>query len=46
MYTIYTYPCRPVLNVDSDPKDVMIRNLQNEIKTLRHRLDNKNNLDK
>ena len=31
---------RPIMNIDKDPKDVLIRDLQNEIKTLRHRLDN------
>merc|ERR1712012_702602 len=31
---------RPVMNIDQDPKDKMIRELQNEIKALRHRLDN------
>ena len=36
---------RPILNVDNDPKDAMIRNLQNEIKTLRHRLDTKKDFD-
>ena len=29
---------RPVVNVETDPKDVMIRDLQNEIKVLRNRL--------
>ncbi len=29
---------RPVVNIDTDPKDAMIRSLQNEIKTLRNRL--------
>ena len=29
---------KPVINIDSDPKDAMIRNLQNDIKTLRNRL--------
>ena len=29
---------RPVINIESDPKDAIIRNLQNEIKQLRNRL--------
>ncbi len=29
---------KPVINIDNDPKDAMIRNLQHEIKTLRNRL--------
>ena len=32
---------RPVMNVEQDPKDQMIRELQNEIRNLRHRLDNR-----
>ena len=32
---------RPVMNVENDPKDQIIRELQNEIKNLRHRLDNR-----
>ena len=30
---------RPTMNVENDPKDQLIRELQNEIKNLRHRLD-------
>jgi kinesin family protein 3/17 len=30
----------PTVNVDSDPKDAVIRQLQNEIKVLRNRLRN------
>ena len=32
---------KPVMNVENDPKDKLIRELQNEIKALRHRLDNR-----
>ena len=33
---------KPVMNVENDPKDQLIRELQNEIKNLRHRLDHRN----
>lgn len=29
---------KPTVNIDKDPKDAMIRNLQNEIRQLRNRL--------
>ena len=32
---------KPVMNVEQDPKDQMIRELQNEIRNLRNRLDNR-----
>ena len=32
---------KPVMNVEQDPKDQMIRELQNEIKNLRNRLNNR-----
>ena len=32
---------KPVMNVEQDPKDQMIRELQNEIQNLRNRLDNR-----
>ena len=32
---------KPVMNVEQDPKDHMIRELQNEIRNLRNRLDNR-----
>ena len=30
---------KPTMNIENDPKDQLIRELQNEIKNLRHRLD-------
>ena len=32
---------KPVMNVEQDPKDQMIRELQNEIRNLRNRLNNR-----
>ena len=32
---------KPIMNVEQDPKDQMIRELQNEIRNLRNRLDNR-----
>ena len=32
---------KPVMNVEQDPKDQMIRELQNEIRNLRNRLGNR-----
>ncbi len=31
---------RPVINIETDPKDQVIRELQNEIKMLRNRIKN------
>ena len=32
---------KPMMNIEQDPKDQMIRELQNEIRNLRNRLNNR-----